>query len=60
MSVDTRSLKTDTLRSSRRGETNDVGSYYGDAGVSGKRDVGQGVDEEMRFQGQDVDECSIT
>ena len=33
----------------------DAGSRYGDAGASGKGGVGRGVDEEVRFQGQDAD-----
>jgi hypothetical protein len=39
----------------RGGEAGDAESYYGDAGASGKGDVGRGVDEEVRFQGKDVD-----
>jgi hypothetical protein len=40
-------------------EASGVGSYYGDAGASGKGGVGRGVDEEVRFQGKDADRGPI-
>jgi hypothetical protein len=36
-------------------EAGGAGSYYSDAGASGKGGVGRGVDEEVRFQGKDAD-----
>jgi hypothetical protein len=57
MSADTatQDLRRSTRHDRRGGEAGDAGSYYGDAGASGKGDVGRGVDEEMTFQEQDAD-----
>jgi hypothetical protein len=46
-----------STRHDRRGggEAGEAGSHHGDAGASGTEGVGRGVDEELRFQGQDAD-----
>ena len=60
MSVNTGSLKVNTSQSLRRGETDDVRSYYSDVSALDKGGVGRGVDEEIRFQRQDTDGGPIT
>jgi hypothetical protein len=44
-----------STRHDRRGGGGEAGSRHGDAGASCTEGVGQGVDEELRFQGQDAD-----
>lgn len=39
----------------KKKEIGNTESYYGDIDISDKRDIGQKVDEEMRFQGQNID-----
>jgi hypothetical protein len=52
----TRVLRGSTRHDRREGggEAGDTGSRYGVAGASGKGGVGRGVDEEVRYRGQDA------
>ena len=51
MSADTGSPRVDTSRSSREGaEADGGGSHDVVAGASGKRDVGRGIDEKVRYR----------